>query len=64
MRTTLIEDPAPVPGDPKDEPLRKDVKPPTYGEFLQRTRRYHKLTKRTTQLHYARGLDTKPEDLA
>lgn len=60
MRTRLPD--LPYLSDPKDEPPRTDTI--NWGEFLERTRRYHKLTKQAQRLHYARGLDTKPEDMA
>lgn len=52
--------------DPKDEPTRQELidRPTDWSEFLERTRRYHKLTHGTTKLHYARGLDSKPGDFA
>lgn len=59
----MREEPEPQPTDPKDEPQRP-TKAPTFAEFMERTRRIHKLTRKRFQLHYARGLDTKPEDMA
>jgi hypothetical protein len=54
------------PLDPKSEPTRGQVnaRDPTLGEFMERTRRYFRLTHRTRKLHYARGLDSSPEDFA
>ena len=61
MRLTI--EPEVIPADPKDEPLRKDVKPLAFGEFLQRTRRYHKLTKDGRyDLKDAAGMDSKQDD--
>lgn len=38
--------------------------PESFAEFMTRTRRYFRLTHRSTKLHYARGLESKPEDYA
>lgn len=52
-----------LPTDPRDEPLRP-VPAPTYPEFIDRTRRYFRLTHKGAKLHYARGLDSKSGDFA
>lgn len=62
MRELYVPDDV-QPSDPKDEPTRP-VQPQTFGEFLKRTRRYHKLTRRAFKLRYAKGLDSKPEEMA
>lgn len=56
----------PQPGDPKLEPTREQVNrnPEGLPQFIERTRRYFRLTNRPRKLHYARGLDSKPDDFA
>jgi hypothetical protein len=41
--------------------LREGV---SYAQFLERARRYWRLTRRRTGARYARGLDSNPEDFA
>jgi hypothetical protein len=54
------------PTDPKSEPTRDEVNAHPEGllQFMERTRRYYRLTHKTRQLRYARGLDSHPEDMA
>lgn len=54
------------PGDPKAEPTREQLasNPEGMPQFIERTRRYFRLTHRPRKLVYARGLDSKPEDFA
>lgn len=54
------------PLDPKSELNRAEInaRDPTVAEFMERTRRYFRLTHRRRDVHYARGLDSKPDDFA
>lgn len=56
----------PVPIDPADEPTRAETAKNgvTVKEFMERSRRYFRLTHRGNKLQYARGLETKPKDFA
>ena len=55
-----------TPSDPKDEPTREWVNahPEGLKERIERTRRYFRLTHYRRKLAYARGLDSKPEEMA
>lgn len=58
--------------DPATEPTREEANrmaPDLRTQagtiaFMERTRRYYRLTHRSHQMQYARGLDSKPEDFA
>ena len=54
------------PSDPKDEPTREWINAHPEGLIarMERTRRYFRLTHSTRKHRYARGLDSKPEDMA
>lgn len=61
---TLGDDPKP--GDPAKEPTREEVNANPEGLIarIERTRRYFRLCRRAGPLKYARGLDSKPEEMA
>ena len=54
------------PTHPKDEPTREEVNKRDVDTttFMLRTRRYFRITHQDRQLHYAKGLDTNPKDMA
>ena len=54
--------PSPPAAEPTREWLRDHPEDPV--RQLARTRRYFRLTHQQTTLHYARGLDTHPDDFA
>jgi len=52
-----------LPIHPRDEAPRVDSV--NWAEFMERTRRYFRLTRNPpSDVHYARGLDSKREDFA
>jgi hypothetical protein len=55
-----------MPSDPKEERTRAEVNahPEDLRMRILRTRRYFRLTHRSVQLKYARGLDSDPADFA
>ena len=61
---TLFDEPQLI--DPATEPTREEANRRGFdqAEFMERTRRYYRLTHRSPKLHYARGLDSRQEDFA
>lgn len=55
-----------LPGDPKLERSRLEIAlaPEDLTARIMRTRRYFRLTRRSPKVTYAKGLDSKPEDMA
>lgn len=55
-----------APTPPADEPTREWVNahPENLTQRILRTRRYFRLCRMGQKMHYARGLDTEPNDMA
>lgn len=54
------------PSDPRMEPTRAEVNanPEDLTMRMLRTRRYFRLTRRSVELKYARGMETEQKDMA